>query len=106
MAAEQGTSALSKILGGAGKKLHTHEIHVRRTKNKGYIAKHDLRDKDGNPPKDGQRGEAEYALANKDAMLQHIAQHMGDDAQPQQGEDEQEPQAQPQAAQPQASPVQ
>jgi hypothetical protein len=75
------------ILGGKGKQLHTHEIHLRRTKNKGYIARHELRDKAGNPPQDGQRGEAEYALADKAAMMAHLEQHMGD--QPQ-GDDEEQ----------------
>jgi hypothetical protein len=83
------TSPASKILGGKGKKLHTHEVHLRRTKNKGYIARHELRDKSGNPPQDGQRGEAEYALPDKAAMLAHIMQHMGDEQQ--QPDDEEEP---------------
>lgn len=68
-----------KILGGKGKKLHTHEVHLRRTKNKGYIARHDLRDKQGNPPMDGQRGDAEYSLPDKAAMLAHMQEHMGDE---------------------------
>lgn len=76
------TSPAAKILGGKGKKLHTHEVHLRRTKNAGYIARHELRDKQGNPPQDGQRGEAEYALPDKAAMLAHMAQHMGDQQQP------------------------
>jgi hypothetical protein len=70
--------AAKKILGGQGKQLHTHEVHLRRTKNKGYIARHDLRDKNGNPAADGQRNEAEYALPDKAAMLAHIEQHMGE----------------------------
>jgi len=69
----------AKILGEKGKKLRAHEIHVRRTKNKGYIARHELRDKDGNPPSDGQRGEAEYALPDKAAMLAHMGEHMSDE---------------------------
>ena len=81
MAAEQGASAnptVKKLLGGAGKALHSHEIHLRRTDNKGFIAHHQLRDKHGNPPSDGQRSEAEYALPDKAAMLAHLEQHMGD----------------------------
>lgn len=69
-----------KILGGKGKKLHTHEIHVRRTENKGYIARHDLRDRHGNHPSDGQRSEKEYALPDKAALLAHMEQHMGEPA--------------------------
>ena len=70
--------AAKKILGSKGKKLHTHEVHLRRTKNKGYIARHELRDKQCNPPMDGQRGDAEYSLPDKAAMLAHMGDHMGD----------------------------
>lgn len=70
--------AAKKALGGKGKTLRAHEIHVRRTAEKGkYIARHMLRDKDGNPPMDGQRGEAEYALNNPQELLDHMQQHMG-----------------------------
>jgi hypothetical protein len=37
---------------------------------------------------DGQRGEAEYSLADKKAMLAHMEQHMGD--QPQGGDEEEQ----------------
>lgn len=84
------TKEVKRILGGRGKKLHSHEVHLRRTDNGGYVAKHDLRDRQGHPPSDGQRGEAEYSLADKAAMLAHMDQHMGD-AEPDEG-DEQEPQ--------------
>ena len=67
-----------KILGGKGKKLHTHEVHMRRTENKGYIARHDLRDKNGNPPMDGQKADKEYSLPDKAAMLAHMQEHMGE----------------------------
>jgi hypothetical protein len=70
----------NKILGGKGKQLRTHEVHVRRASDrKGYIAKHDLRDKNGNMPMDGQRADAEYPLMDKAAMLAHMEQHMGDE---------------------------
>lgn len=72
------TKEVKRILGGRGKKLHSHEVHLRRTDNGAYVARHDLRDNRGNPPMDGQRGEAEYALADKAAMLEHMSQHMGD----------------------------
>ena len=66
-----------------GKKLQAHEIHVRRTAEKGkYIARHMLRDKDGNPPTDGQRSEAEYALNNPQELMAHMQQHMGDGQEP------------------------
>lgn len=80
------TDATKKILAGKGQKLHTHEVHLRRTDNKGYVARHDLRDKHGRPPADGQRGEKEYSLADKTAMLQHINQHMGEMEPEEQGE--------------------
>ena len=76
------------ILGGKGKKLHAHEIQVRRTAEKGkFIARHVLRDKDGNPPMDGQRSEAEYPLSSPQELMAHMDQHM---AQP---EEDDEPQA-------------
>jgi hypothetical protein len=87
---DQMPQSAQKILGGSGKKLHTHEVHLRRTKNKGYIARHELRDSKGNPPTDGQRHEAEYALPDKAAMLAHMEQHMGDQQEPDQ-DDEQQP---------------
>lgn len=85
-------NAAAKILGSQGRQLHTHEIHIRRTAAKGkYIAKHDLRDKNGNPPQDGQRDSAEYPLASEQEMLAHVQQHMaGDQGQP--GQDDQDDQ--------------
>lgn len=72
--------AAAKVLASKGQKLQAHEIHVRRTAAKGkYIAKHVLRDKNGNPPSDGQRGEKEYPLASKQELMAHMEQHMGDD---------------------------
>ena len=76
------TESAKKILASKGAKLRTHEVHVRRTKNKGYIARHDLRDAHGNPPSDGQRSEAEYALPDKEAMLAHMAEHMDTEPDP------------------------
>jgi hypothetical protein len=70
--------AAAKVLGGKGKKLHTHEIHIRRTAEKGkFIANHDLRDKNGNPPQDGQRSSAEYPLSSPQELMAHVQQHMG-----------------------------
>jgi hypothetical protein len=88
-------SNVQKILGGKGKKLTAHEIHVRRTAEKGkFIARHILKDKDGNSPMDGQRGEAEYALNNPQELLDHMQQHMGDQEPDAQDPQETEP-AQP-----------
>jgi hypothetical protein len=81
---------VKKILGGKGKKLHTREMNIRRTENKGYIARHVMGDKNGNPPMDGQRGEAEYSHANLAELLKHVQDHMG--------EPEQEPDADDQEA--------
>ena len=67
-----------KALGGKGKKLHTHEMHIRRTANKGYIALHDLKDALGNHPADGQRPQAEYSLPDHASMMAHVGQHMGE----------------------------
>jgi hypothetical protein len=70
---------VQKILGGKGKKLHAHEVHIRRTAEKGkYIAKHILRDRDGKFPSDGQNGEKEYALSNAQELMDHLSTHMGD----------------------------
>jgi len=76
----KGTSNVDKILGGNGKKLHAHEIRIRRTAEKGkYIAVHQLRDKHGNMPNDGQRAEAEYPLSSPEEMIAHLQQHMGNE---------------------------
>lgn len=58
-----------------GKKLKTHEIHLRRTEN-GYVAKHLMRDEHGNPPDDGQRGEKEYSFDSLANLASHFAEHM------------------------------
>lgn len=102
MEPEQGTSAVRKILGGKGAKLHTHAMHLRRTANKGYIAKHEMRDSKGQPPKDGQDPEREYSLANKAQMLAHVEQHMGD--QPQQDDDDEQQSGGAQQPQPGGAP--
>lgn len=69
-------ASAAKVLSNKGSKLHTHEMHIRRTKN-GYVAKHDLRDSKGQPPQDGQNGDAEYNMANPAELAQHVQQHMG-----------------------------
>lgn len=65
----------AEVLGRKGAKLHTHGMHLRRTQN-GYIARHELRDKNGNPPNDGQSPEAEYNIANPAELAAHVQQHM------------------------------
>jgi hypothetical protein len=70
----------AKVLGEKGKKLRAHEIHVRRTAEKGkFIARHDLRDNKGNLPMDGQRADAEYPLTSAKELLDHIQKHMGEE---------------------------
>lgn len=78
---ESPAASAAKVLSSHGAKLHTHELHLRRGTKGGYIAKHDLADEEGNPPTDGQRSTAEYPLADKAAMMAHLNEHMGDDAQ-------------------------
>jgi hypothetical protein len=70
-------SAASAILGSKGEKLHTNGMHLRRTANKGYIAKHELHNEKGQSPQDGQNPSPEYALANHAAMMAHVGEHMG-----------------------------
>lgn len=64
-------------MAGRGKRLHTHQMHIRRTANKGYIARHELVDDQGNPPDDGQSPEAEYSLPDHAALMAHVQDHMG-----------------------------
>jgi hypothetical protein len=69
-------ASAAKVLSSKGKKLHTHSMNIRRTEN-GYVAKHELRDSKGQPPSDGQSGDAEYNVANPAELAQHVQQHMG-----------------------------
>jgi hypothetical protein len=70
-------ASAAKVLSSKGKKLHTHGMNIRRTKN-GYIAKHELRDSKGQPPQDGQSADAEYNVGADPAELAaHVQQHMG-----------------------------
>lgn len=78
-------------MAGRGHKLHTHHLHIRKTANGGYIARHELADADGNPPQDGQRAEMEYALPDKAALLAHVDEHMGPDGPPEPPDQEPEP---------------
>jgi hypothetical protein len=68
--------AAEQILGGKGAKLSTHGMHVTRTDNKKYLVTHQLRDKNGNPPTDGQRGEAMHSLNSPEELAAHIQAHM------------------------------
>lgn len=66
-------------------------MHIRRTANKGYIARHDLRDARGQPPDDGQRAEMEYAIPDQDALMAHVGRHMGPPEPPEPPDEGQEP---------------
>jgi hypothetical protein len=66
-------AAAASILGGKGKALQTHEMHIRPTANKGFIVKHDLRDKEGRHPVDGQRDSAEYHMNNPAELAKHVS---------------------------------
>jgi hypothetical protein len=84
-------SAAANALGsGKGKKLRTVEMHVRPSENGKYIVKHDLRDKQGRPPMDGQKDSKEYALEQAE-LQEHIAQHMPPTAAPDPADEEAEP---------------
>ena len=61
----------AKVLSSKGKKLHTHELNIRRTAN-GYIAKHTLGDKHGHPPTDGQSNSKEYNVATPEELGAHV----------------------------------
>ena len=65
------------MLGSKGKKLRTDEMNIKRTDNSGYIATHELRDRDGNPPMDGQRSRKVYGIANHKDLAAHVTKHMG-----------------------------
>jgi hypothetical protein len=66
----------AKVLSSKGEKLHTHEMHIRRSDNKGFIAKHDLANKHGAPPSDGQKSSKEYTHSNMKELLANVEQHM------------------------------
>ena len=65
------------MLGSKGKKLRTHSMNIDRTDNRGYIATHELRDEDGNPPTDGQRSRKVYGLRDHKELAAHVTKHMG-----------------------------
>ena len=78
------------MLGAKGKRLRTHTMNISRTDNKGYIATHELRDRDGNPPMDGQRSQKVYGLKDHNELAAHVAKHMGPPPPPEPDEDEEE----------------
>jgi hypothetical protein len=70
---------VEKVLGSLGKKLKSHELHVRRSHNGGLIVRHDMRDEDGNLPTDGQKPDREYTIKNLAELASHFGTHMPDE---------------------------
>jgi hypothetical protein len=70
-----------KVLGSKGAKLHTHEFNIRHADNGGYITRHELRDKNGNHPADGQKSAMEMQHPDMAALQEAVAQHMQQNAQ-------------------------
>ena len=70
-------NSAARVLASKGKKLHAHEMSLSRTDNGSYIARHELRDRHGNPPVDGQRSSRVYGLNNTDELAKHVLEHMG-----------------------------
>lgn len=76
---QDGYDTASAALSGKAKpaKLRVEEIRMRRGHKGGFIAKHHLKDEKGM-----QHAEHEYPLTDKKAMLDHMDQHMDDEAAP------------------------
>jgi hypothetical protein len=73
---------VTKALGGAngnGKrpKMHTHGVHYERASNGGYVA-HVHKHYGKGPHSEGPSHTEEHVLPDKEAMLEHMDQHMGD----------------------------
>lgn len=79
------------MLGAKGKKLRTHSMQIDRTDNKGYIATHQMRDRDGNAPMDGQRSQKVYGLRDHEELAKHVAKHMGPPPPPEPPDEDEEP---------------
>jgi hypothetical protein len=70
--------AIKKALGEhkAGK-THTHGVHYERAANGGYIA-HVHKHRGPGPHSEGHSHSEEHVLPDKDAMAEHMEEHMGD----------------------------
>lgn len=51
-------------------------MNIDRTDNDGYIVSHELRDKNGNPPTDGQRSSKRYHMNSAEELREHVGKHM------------------------------
>jgi hypothetical protein len=79
------------MLGAHGKKLRTHSMQIDRTDNKGFIATHQLRDRDGNPPSDGQRSQKVYGIPTHEELAAHVIKHLGPPQPPEPPDEDDEP---------------
>jgi len=72
-------TAIHKALGGKGKKspTHTHGVHYERAANGGYVA-HVHKHHGKGPHSEGHSHSEEHVLPDKEAMLEHMDEHMGD----------------------------
>lgn len=68
-----------KALGGKGgkSKTHTHGVHYERADNGGYRA-HVTKHHGAGPHSEGHSHTEEHILPDKEAMMDHMDQHMGD----------------------------
>lgn len=55
------------------KKLHTHEMHIKRADHGGHIVHHHMRDEDGN-----EAGTQTAVVPDNEALGQHVQDAMGD----------------------------
>lgn len=101
MAEEKTSRAHSAMSGGSKKsskksktKKHPKEMHIRRGKSGGFIAKH-IHDTDPDAPGMAPEPDEEHVLPNLDALHSHIDANMGDQAAAPQAEPAPDPSAAP-----------
>lgn len=85
--------------GGKKKKTHTHGVHYERAGNGGFIA-HVHKHFGEGPHSEGHSHSEEHVIPDKDEMMAHMEEHMGD--QPGAGEMEPPQEAEAEQEQPQA----
>jgi hypothetical protein len=64
--------AAARALGSRGQRLHVHETHIRRIADGKFLVTHDLRDRHGNPPMDGQSNRREHSVDNAKELAAHV----------------------------------
>jgi hypothetical protein len=77
------------VLASKGEKLHVHETNVRRIRDGKFLVTHQMRDKHGHPPSDGQSEKREHSMDNIKDLLAHIQAN-----QPQADDQQEQPDAQ------------